>query len=361
MIRVAVRVRPSNDPPPPLDSFDKVFGQESTQDDVFEYVRPQIDHALEGYSSTILAYGQTGSGKTHTMIDGLLPRVSRYVFEQCPLAVVSLTCMEIYKESVYDLAAVSQVVRKALPVVDFKVPQLTSRVYSKAEDMIEAVKKAAKDRVTSSTSKNAVSSRSHAIFTVTVEERAKKSVIRLVDLAGSEKPSASLQETRTINQSLTHLSRILELLSKHEKPAHVPYRNSKLTSVLKDALGGNALCTMIACIHAGANSKSETTNTLHYASRAQLVKNHPVKNVNSSTFTSIDRAMTEIQMSPPPKDERLMELYEFMRAHPDDRDEHFKFLLALMGRTSEVIPIFIPPPVHSFCSEAYEITMSRLQ
>jgi hypothetical protein len=368
MIQVAVRLRPERQSAVEIESdtvrvlsrefkFDRVFDGGATQDDVFEYLRPQLDRALEGYSATIFAYGQTGSGKTYTMLNGIMPRAVRHIYSRSGAALITLTCCEVYKESVYDLMDHSPK-RPALPVIGFTVPGLASKLCATAEEMIRTIEAAAGERVTAPTAKNATSSRSHAIMTLTVEEDGATAVVRLVDLAGSESAGDTPQETKAINQSLIHLSTILELLSKPVRPLHLPYRNSKLTSILKDALGGTSLCTIIACIRGGG---AETLNTLRYAASAKLIKNTPVKNKDTRRIKSIRDQLQTIQETQPPHDGRLQELYDYMKETPGQCDNHLKFILTLMGKVPEIVPMFVSPELQSFCDSALRLTLLHVE
>lgn len=337
--------------------FDTVLGPKSSQDDVWAAVKPGVQRALEGYSVTVFAYGQTGSGKTHTMLDGIAPRVIDLIYDSAtPDSLVSITCMEIYEEKVFDLSDGSPK-RKALPVVNFEVPGIKSRSFADRDDMIKYLKGSSSSRTTRATEKNDVSSRSHAVFTITMDRQGFTCRVRLVDLAGSERAQGVPTETKAINTSLTYLSQILKLLSSQAEPPHVPYRNSKLTSVLKDALGGNSLCIMLVCVHTSLDTESETLNSLRYATSAKLVKNKPTK---ISAPNRVDKLADMIEDAA--EDPRLVELYDFIVKHPDDSHAHLCKLLSMLGRpgSAGLMEVAMHPHVRIFCEKTRAMTDAML-
>lgn len=286
-------------------TFDTVFGPDCKQVDVYnEVARPIVDCVLEGYNGTIFAYGQTGTGKTYTMeglravpeMRGIIPNSFAHIFgaiakageENCFLVRVSY--MEIYNEEIRDLLAKDQNMRlevKERPDVGVYVKDLSAFVVNNADDMDRIMTLGNKNRAVGATNMNAHSSRSHAIFTVTVEcsEKGidgKQHVImgklHLVDLAGSERQAKTgatgmrLKEASKINLSLSTLGNVISALV-DGKSSHIPYRNSKLTRLLQDSLGGNSKTIMIAAIGPADYNYDETISTLRYANRAKNIKN----------------------------------------------------------------------------------------
>eukprot|EP00750_Incisomonas_marina_P030434 INCI7502.3.p1 GENE.INCI7502.3~~INCI7502.3.p1 ORF type:complete len:1228 (-),score=276.85 INCI7502.3:63-3659(-) len=338
-------------------SFDKVFAMDSTQEQVFADVAvPVIDACLAGYNGTIFAYGQTGSGKTYTIMgpspssqqsgitssapscsDGLLPRIMHYVFEQLDAiaskkpasAQFSYECncsyLEIYNEHIYDLAHQSMNCQEGHNIGS-KLRSLNLResaasgvyvegVYElevqSAAEALEFVHNGNRVRHVSATKMNRESSRSHSVFSLTVESREvtpdgltkeKKSKFHLIDLAGSERikqtkaVGTQVTEAKNINKSLSALGNVIMSLSevsksqhKHKRGGtngrragtssrHVPYRDSKLTFLLRDSLGGNSRTSIIATISTASDCVSETQSTLSFARRAKNVKNRPIIN-----------------------------------------------------------------------------------
>jgi hypothetical protein len=293
-------------------AFDSVLPEETTQKDVYETTSSAIDRCFEGINATILAYGSTGSGKTYTMgmfgeerkrsDEGIVPRALRRLFErkkeknlQCR---VTLSFLEIHKEKVIDLLS------------NEKKQQLTIREDDKGRICVVGSKREACDtieqatsilnegclrRVSASTKLNNRSSRSHAVLTITLQQKfledgkILKSKVHLVDLAGSERNKRAgtddagvrFEESVNINRGLLVLGKVINALgdSQRKRPAkHVPYRESKLTHILKDSLGGNTHTVMIACISPADNCFVDTLSTLKYANRARNIINCPVVN-----------------------------------------------------------------------------------
>ena len=299
-------------------NFDSVRDEHVDQASIFESIgRPITDSFLEGYHACVLAYGQTGAGKTYTMqgadVDsyddahssadtGLIPRVLKYVFgsvsennaKQIKSSNFRCTFFEIYNEQVYDLladdGALPLVVREGSKASVFAEGAVEECVGSAAETY-EVYRRGLCNRRVSSTAMNRESSRSHSVFVLYADvvrvdeatgvEKRTSSALRLVDLAGSERQSATqtdgqrLKEASSINRSLSALGNVIKaLVDRSEgKERHVPYRDSKLTFLLRDCLGGQAKCSMIANISPAAASADETLSTLKFAQRAKLVKN----------------------------------------------------------------------------------------
>ncbi|GAB1597339.1 kinesin-like protein KIF3A [Argonauta hians] len=295
----------SQEEPIKMFTFDTVFGPGCKQVDVYnEIARPIVDFVLEGYNGTIFAYGQTGTGKTFTMeglrttpeVRGIIPNSFAHIFGAIAKAgedncfLVRVSYMEIYNEEVKDLLAKDQNMRlevKERPDVGVYVKDLSAFVVNNADDMDRIMTLGNKNRAVGSTNMNAHSSRSHAIFTVTVEcsvkgvdgkQHVRMGKLHLVDLAGSERQAKTgatgmrLKEASKINLSLSTLGNVISALV-DGKSSHIPYRNSKLTRLLQDSLGGNSKTIMIANIGPADYNYDETISTLRYANRAKNIKN----------------------------------------------------------------------------------------
>ncbi|KAM1087888.1 hypothetical protein ACFX2B_013227 [Malus domestica] len=304
-----------------------INGQTFTFDslDIFQLVgAPLVENCMAGFNSSVFAYGQTGSGKTYTMwgpanalLDenlssdqqGLTPRVFECLFarlneEQIKHADKELkyqchcSFLEIYNEQITDLLDPNQ---KSLQIrEDVKsgvyVENLTEECVRTMKDVTQLLIKGLSNRRTGSTSINAESSRSHTVFTCVVESQCKNvangtsfktSRINLVDLAGSERQKLTgaagerLKEAGNINRSLSQLGNLINILaeiSQTGKQRHIPYRDSRLTFLLQESLGGNAKLAMVCAISPTQGCKSETFSTLRFAQRAKAIKNKAVVN-----------------------------------------------------------------------------------
>ncbi|XP_075062105.1 kinesin-like protein KIF3A [Mixophyes fleayi] len=302
---IAVHKVDSMNEPPKTFTFDTVFGPDSKQLDVYNLTaRPIIDSVLEGYNGTIFAYGQTGTGKTFTMegvravpeLRGIIPNSFAHVFGHIAKAegdtrfLVRVSYLEIYNEEVRDLLGKDQTQRlevKERPDVGVYIKDLSGYVVNNADDMDRIMTLGHKNRSVGATNMNEHSSRSHAIFTITIECSEKGSdgnihvrmgKLHLVDLAGSERQGKTgatgqrLKEATKINLSLSTLGNVISALV-DGKSTHVPYRNSKLTRLLQDSLGGNSKTMMCANIGPADYNYDETISTLRYANRAKNIKN----------------------------------------------------------------------------------------
>eukprot|EP00729_Bicosta_minor_P011938 gene11938-26507_t len=299
-----------------------------SQQDVYDRLGAGVlENAIKGFNACMLAYGQTGSGKTHTMMGppsdvGIIPRLCKALFAQIdtnsevvesplknfesPKATVEASYCEVYNERVYDLLGSPESASAALRVREHKllgpyVEGLTKLTVTDF-DMVQSLFEAGNNmRHTAKTAMNDTSSRSHAIFTVTLRQTlgsgstsvtAKVSKISLVDLAGSERQSKAeskglrLKEGSNINKSLSTLGMVIHALAKSSgssrggraSPQHVPYRNSTLTWLLKDSFGGNSKTVMVATCSPAARNFEETISTLKYADRAKQIVNKPTIN-----------------------------------------------------------------------------------
>lgn len=306
-------------------SFDYVAGEETTQDEMFAVAgQPIVEHCIAGYNSSIFAYGQTGAGKTYTMqgslheVDerGLSPRVFEWLFRRIAEEESSVgggdlrySCrcsfLEIYNETITDLlnpSATNLQLREDATRGCF-VDGLSEEIVLNVEDASALMRKGAQNRKIGQTRMNHESSRSHSVFTCTIESTSRSeagitnirfSRLNLVDLAGSERNKASgatgeqFKEACLINQSLTALGRvIMELVDaqRHRKRSHIPYRDSRLTFLLQDSLGGNAKSMIIANISPALGSCQETSSTLHFVSRAKQIRNKAKVNQDTQAMS----------------------------------------------------------------------------
>jgi len=291
--------------------YDKAYGVSSTQEQVFqETAMPIVESVCQGYNGTIFAYGQTGTGKTFTMEGdfetdinkGIIPRSFDLMFNIIKTTyntnfLIQCSYLELYNEEVRDLLAKNHQQKLDIredPETGFYVQDLSHWVVKAPKDMVELMLRGRELKVIKGHNMNERSSRSHCIFTIIVEnstkdetgEHIKKGKLNLVDLAGSERTSKikdvsgaeGLQaETIHINLSLTALGKVIHALASNKKQ-HIPYRDSKLTKLLMDSLGGNSKTVMIANIGPADYNIEETLTTLRYADRAKNIKNAPKVN-----------------------------------------------------------------------------------
>ncbi|XP_039275563.1 kinesin-like protein KIF3B [Nilaparvata lugens] len=302
-----------------LFEFDAVYDTISSQEDLYsESVLNIIDSVMRGYNATIFAYGQTGSGKTFTMegsrdLKGIIPRSFEQIFSHvdrstdCDFSVIA-TYVEIYNEEVRDLLDYNKSRQLCKLREDTEtgvfVKNLSRSICKSVRDLERVMKVGNQNRQTGFTHMNEHSSRSHAILTITVEARrfdAKKirtGKLNLVDLAGSERQSKTnstderLKEASKINLSLSALGNVISALGKKQR--HIPYRDSKLTRLLQDSLGGNSRTLMIANIGPASYNYEETLMTLRYANRAKRITNRPSVN-ESDKDTMIKYCEEEIR------------------------------------------------------------------
>ena len=288
--------------------FDYVYPMESTQREVYDQVAfPIVDSIFQGYNGTVFAYGQTGCGKTFTMmgivndpnLKGIIPNAFSHIFGyiktegESKRFLVRCSFVEIYNEEVRDLLGDS---KKKLdiredPKKGIFVKDLNYITIKDSNDTEKCLNKGNKNRHVGHTSMNDQSSRSHSLFTVYLEieekgddgnGRIKSGKLNLVDLAGSERvgktnaTGQTFDEGKKINLSLTALGSVIDALSSNRK--HIPYKDSKLTRLLADSLGGNTKTVMFANISPASYNYDETLGTLRYASRAKLIKNAPKVN-----------------------------------------------------------------------------------
>jgi len=293
----------------PVFTFDRVFGPSSTQQDVFEYAAmPVVQDVLLGYNATIFAYGQTSSGKTFTMegpsiydaeMRGLIPRTVSALFDGVLDAeshiefTVKISYIEIYMEKIQDLLdefrAKGNLQVREDPQKGIYVAGATEKYVTSEEELLEVMTLGARNRAVAATGMNEGSSRSHSVFIITVQQRdlevnsSKTGMLYLVDLAGSEmvrKTGASghqLEEAKTINKSLSALGQVINALT-DDRASHVPYRDSKLTRVLQNSLGGNCKTALVICCSPSSFNAPETVSTCRFGQRAKRIQNKAVVN-----------------------------------------------------------------------------------
>uniref|UniRef100_A0A182PUF0 Kinesin-like protein n=1 Tax=Anopheles epiroticus TaxID=199890 RepID=A0A182PUF0_9DIPT len=285
-------------------TYDAVYDCLSTQQTIYdEVVRPLVSSVMEGFNGCVFAYGQTGTGKTHTMEGikndseqkGIIPRAFEQIWAHINRAqnmnfLVAVSYLEIYMEELRDLLKPNTNSSLELRERDggIVVPNLHSVLCKSVEDMLNVMHQGNKNRTVGFTNMNEHSSRSHAIFLIKIEmceagsTLVKVGKLNLIDLAGSERQSKTgataerLKEASKINRALSSLGNVISALA--EKSPHVPYRDSKLTRLLQDSLGGNSKTIMIANIGPSEFNYNETLTTLRYAHRAKTIENKPVKN-----------------------------------------------------------------------------------
>lgn len=369
-VRVAVRIRPlinreisetckictyvtPNEPQVWLGNekaftYDHVFDLGTKQAHIYDVcIRKLVQGCFFGYNATVLAYGQTGSGKTYTMgtgfietngasVDdsqGIVPRAVHQVFDeieqrvqrakeqnhQAPEFKVTSQFLELYNEELIDLldethsaGSSSKHIKIHQENGTVQVMGATNRLVKSVSEALGCLESGALARTTASTQMNTQSSRSHAIFTLTIQQSLMASETQdvetlsakfhFVDLAGSERLKRTgatgerAREGISINTGLLCLGNVISVLGdESRKASHVPYRDSKLTRLLQDSLGGNSQTVMIACISPSDRDFMESLNTLRYANRARNIKNKVIINQDSSSHT-MSLLRKEIQM-----------------------------------------------------------------
>ena len=332
-----------NGPKAEVFTYDCVGGPETEQQEIFESVaKPVTEYCLQGYNGTIFAYGQTGSGKTFTMqgpmteanlIDfnqrGLIPRTFEYLFE-CIRAeeeaaavdgsgrefLCKCSYVEIYNENIFDLLEISgnsgttatcslrEDIKRGVYIEGAK-----EEIINSPSEAYEVYERGSLNRHVAETSMNRESSRSHSVFTLFIQSKqrvgeimdVRESRFNLVDLAGSERQQMTgttgqrLKEAGNINKSLLALSNVINGLVdiSNGRARHVQYRDSKLTFLLRDSLGGNAKTVIIANVSTSSLYYNETLSTLKFAQRAKMIKNKAV--VNKDIQGNVLQLQAEIQ------------------------------------------------------------------
>ena len=315
-------------------TFDTIFDMDATQDQVYEITAlPAVESILQGYNSTILAYGQTGTGKTYTMegftydyfdpARGIIPRTIEDIFHYIEensnsntTFIIRATYLQIYNESISDLLRPE---KKNLSIREDRkrglyVESLSEWAVRSPNDIYALLERGASCRAKANTNMNDVSSRSHAVFSIQVEqmigsgdsnEIGKKHIkvgkLNLVDLAGSERIKVTgatgkqLEESKKINKSLSALGNVIYALTDTKGRTHIPYRDSKLTRLLENSLGGNCKTTMIAMISPAQCSFSESLSTLNFAKRAKTLKTKATINEDIDHNTLIRQYENELR------------------------------------------------------------------
>ncbi|KAM3670163.1 kinesin-like protein KIF18A [Ammospiza maritima maritima] len=289
--------------------FDAVFDDNSSQLEVFEHTTKNlIDGFLNGYNCTVLAYGATGAGKTHTMLGspedpGVMYLTMMTLYKRMDQIKDDKTCdvavsyLEVYNEQIRDLLVNSGPLAVREDGQQGVIVQgLTLHQPKSAEEILQMLDYGNKNRTQHPTDVNASSSRSHAVFQIYLRQQDKTASINqniriakmsLIDLAGSERAKATsargarFVEGTNINRSLLALGNVINALADPKSKKHIPYRNSKLTRLLKDSLGGNCRTIMIAAISPSSLFYDDTYNTLKYANRAKDIKSSLKSNVVS--------------------------------------------------------------------------------
>ncbi|KAJ3035425.1 hypothetical protein HDV00_003979 [Rhizophlyctis rosea] len=391
----AVRISRETDPPANKRTFtfDQVFSVDARQDEVADATTPLVDGFLDGFNATVLT-GQTGSGKTYTLgsnytatlqeeAQGVIPRVAKSQADSKVENVVKVAFLEIYQEQVRDLL-VPETDHKDIAIRDkngvITVTGIHEEVVSSAAEMLSCLEFGSTARTTGDTQVHMHSSRSHAIFTITLEQRVdlsqldggegdvenvetvkgegrrrrsavwKSSKLHLVDLAGSERlkrtgaEGVRFKESIKINSGLLALGNVISILGdeKRNQPGTpssaerwAPYRDSKLTRLLQDSLGGNAKTLMIACISPLEDDMEESLNTLKYANRARNIQNKPVMNSVDLTATRLADMQQKIDLlEAEAEDRRNQETEEqetkgmnLQALHEMDNDQWMQFIV----------------------------------
>ncbi|CAL8286814.1 unnamed protein product [Lota lota] len=324
-------IRLHSKPEPRTFTYDHVADMDISQDSVFASVAKNIvESCMNGYNGTIFAYGQTGSGKTFTMLGpsdsdnftdelrGVIPRSFEYLFflinregERSKSFLCKCSFIEIYNEQIYDLldsASATLFLRENIKKGVF-VEGAVEKFVTSASEAYQVLSMGWRNRRVASTSMNRESSRSHAVFTMTLESKEtinevvniRMSQLNLVDLAGSERQrdthteGSRLKEASSINLSLMCLGQVIMALVDvaNGKNRHICYRDSKLTFLLRDSLGGNAKTYIIANVHPGSKCFGETLSTLQFAQRAKLIKNKAM--VNEDTQGNVRQLQAEVK------------------------------------------------------------------
>ncbi|KAL7792079.1 kinesin domain-containing protein [Trichoderma ceciliae] len=291
-------------------AFDRVFDDNTTQAEVYEgTTRSLLDSVLDGYNATVFAYGATGCGKTHTITGtaqhpGIIFLTMQELFEkieersQEKQTELTLSYLEIYNETIRDLLvpggskaglALREDSNQAVAV-----PGLTSHRPRDVQEVMDMIVQGNEYRTVSPTEANATSSRSHAVLQINIAQKDRNAdvnephtmaTLSIIDLAGSERASVTknrgerLTEGANINKSLLALGGCINALCDKRGKTHVPYRNSKLTRLLKFSLGGNCKTVMIVCVSPSSAHYDETQNTLRYANRAKNIQTKVTRNV----------------------------------------------------------------------------------
>ncbi|KAI1488428.1 kinesin motor domain-containing protein [Biscogniauxia mediterranea] len=341
-------------------AFDRVFDDNTTQTEVYEATTKNLlDSVLDGYNATVFAYGATGCGKTHTItgtsqMPGIIFLTMQELFEKIAersdekSTEVSLSYLEIYNETIRDLLVPGGSKQGLMLREDSNqavtVAGLTSHHPKDVQEVMDMIVKGNEYRTVSPTDANATSSRSHAVLQINVAQKDRNAAVNephtmatlsIIDLAGSERASATknrgerLLEGANINKSLLALGSCINALCDPRKRAHVPYRNSKLTRLLKFSLGGNCKTVMIVCVSPSSVHYDETQNTLRYANRAKNIQTKVTRNV-----FNVNRHVKDFLV----KIDEQMALINELKAQQKDAEKTFfaKFRKQLEKRDASV-------------------------
>ncbi|XP_050274503.1 kinesin-like protein KIN-1 [Quercus robur] len=327
-------------------SFDRVFCEKSDQAEVYEFlVLPIVRDAVNGINGTIITYGQTGAGKTYSIEGpgilecgeqkkGILPRVVDGIFEhikpdKMAKYLIKLSMVEIYMEKIRDLFDLSK------DNIQIKESKIEGILLSGATEMsiidpaeaLQSLSTGIANRAVGETQMNTASSRSHCIYIFTVKQeltgdkRMKTGKLVLVDLAGSEKvektgaEGRALEEAKMINKSLSALGNVINALTCGSGRAnHIPYRDSKLTRILQDALGGNSRTALLCCCSPSVSNASESLSTLRFGARAKHIKASPRVNCNEDKYSKKNEALC------PDKDESCKRILNKLKESLDIED-----------------------------------------
>lgn len=291
-------------------AFDRIFDENTSQTEVYEATTKNLlDSVLDGYNATVFAYGATGCGKTHTItgtsqMPGIIFLTMQELFEKInersdeKHTELTLSYLEIYNETIRDLLVPGGSKQGLMLREDshqaVSVSGLTSHHPKDVQEVMDMIVRGNEYRTVSPTEANATSSRSHAVLQINVAQKDRNAAVNephtmatlsIIDLAGSERASATknrgerLLEGANINKSLLALGSCINALCDPRKKNHVPYRNSKLTRLLKFSLGGNCKTVMIVCVSPSSAHFDETQNTLRYANRAKNIQTKVTRNV----------------------------------------------------------------------------------
>ena len=301
-------------------SFDKIFTPKSTQGDIYTSLGSRlVEDIMTGYNGTIFAYGQSGSGKTYTMYGedifderkkGIIPRIISEIFTRMEKIedvdfTLKLSVLEIYKEILYDLFSG----KNNLKIIENKdkiyIENLSQVYLSNLEEFFDYTELSQRNRKVAETKLNHNSSRSHCIMILEViqnfkkEKIIKKGILNLVDLAGSEKVSKTgavgetLEEAKKINLSLSTLGNVIHALTSKDSKGHIPFRDSKLTRILKESLGGNYKTYLIVTCSPHSFNLDEIISSLNFAKRVKCIKNKFKINIKYS-YEELQNLVTQL-------------------------------------------------------------------
>ena len=299
--------------------FNNIFTEKNNNKDVFDIsIKPIINNVINGYNSTALAYGVTGTGKTHTMFgdlvfqngdDGIAIRACDYLFKVLSSNyfedeyIIKVSYIEIYNENVIDLLNNENNSQPLMIIEDpckgVYCPNAKEYIINNSLELKKIISQGNKRRTMAPTNQNKFSSRSHAILQISLERKSFNeeksnfdiyySKFLMVDLAGSERGGIEKgkrrEEGANINKSLFTLGSCINILSdKNKSGKFIPYRDSKLTRLLKDSLGGNILTVMLVCVSPSIESYDESISSLNYATRAKKIKKKVYQNKKEINF-----------------------------------------------------------------------------